>query len=130
MKLRVTREALDRMRAGASAAGEEECCGILLGDGAVEEARPAANHAADRHRGFEIDPQALVEAHRAARAGGLAVIGYYHSHPAGPATPSERDRAMAPGDGRVWAIIAGGEVTFWRDEPDGFAPLPYAVEDR
>ena len=130
MKLRVTREALDRMRAEASAAGEEECCGILLGDGAVDEARPAANLAADRRRCFEIDPQVLVDAHREARAGGAAVVGYYHSHPSGPAAPSDRDRGMAAGDGRLWAIIAEGEVTFWRDRPEGFAPLPYAVEDR
>ena len=130
MKLRVTREALDRLQAEARASATKECCGLLLGDGAVEEARPAANVAADPRRRFEIDPRALVDAHRTAREGGPAVIGYYHSHPTGPAAPSDTDRAMAAGDGMVWAIVAGGGVTFWRDDGDGFAPLPYAVEDR
>lgn len=130
MTLRVTREALDRMRSEAAAAAEEECCGLLLGRDVVEEARPAANVALDRRRRFEIDPQALVDAHRAARLGGPAVIGYYHSHPAGAAAPSTADCELASGDGRVWAIIGAGGVTFWRDNRYGFAPLPYAVEDR
>ena len=118
------------MRAAARASAPEECCGLLLGPEAVEEARPAANMAPDPRRHFEIDPQALIDAHRAARAGGPPVIGYYHSHPAGPAAPSATDRAMASGDGRVWAIVGEGGVTFWRDDRDGFAPLPYTVEDR
>jgi len=130
MKLRVTREAFDRLRAEAKASADEECCGLLLGDDAIEETRPAVNVAADRRRHFEIDPQALVDAHRAARKGGPAVLGYYHSHPAGPAAPSDTDRAMAAGDGSVWAIMNADDVTFWRDDRGGFAPLPYTVEDR
>ncbi len=104
---------------------------MLLGSGgAIEQARPAANVAADRRRTFEIDPQALVEAHRAARAGGPAVIGYYHSHPTGPGEPSSADRAQAAHDGAVWAIAAPGGVAFWRDAEAGFEPLPYTVVDR
>jgi len=119
------------MRAAARDCAPEECCGLLLGrDGRAEEARPAANVAAEPCRRFEIDPQALVDAHRAARGDGPEVIGYYHSHPAGPSEPSAVDRAMASADGKVWAIVGEGGVTFWRDDRDGFAPLPYVVEDR
>ena len=103
---------------------------MLLGHGAIEEARPAANVASDPLRRFEIDPQALVDAHRAARSGAPEVLGYYHSHPTGPAAPSTTDRATSSGDGKVWAIVGEDGVTFWRDEPAGFAPLPYVVEDR
>ena len=127
--LRVTREVLDRMLAEAEDAREKECCGLLLGSGTVDEARPATNVAKDPRRRFEIDPQALVDAYRAAREGGPAVIGFYHSHPTGQAAPSATDRAMAAGDGKVWAILGKDGVTFWRDEKQGFAPLPYAVED-
>ena len=131
MRLHVTRAALDRLLAEAARAAPEECCGILLGgDGLIEEARPAANVAADPRRRFEIDPQALVDAHRAARAGGPQVIGYYHSHPAGPAEPSATDRAEAAHDGSVWAIVGERGVTFWRDEEARFVPLSYAVDDR
>jgi proteasome lid subunit RPN8/RPN11 len=58
------------------------------------------------------------------------VIGYFHSHPQGRAEPSTTDRACAAGDGRVWAIIAGDEVRFWRDDEAGFTPLSYALADR
>lgn len=119
------------MRREADRAASEECCGLLLGRGGrIEEARPAANVAADRRRHFEIDPQALVDAHRAARAGGLEVLGYYHSHPTGPAEPSATDRASAARDGRAWAIVGETGIAFWRDGEAGFVPLSYAVEDR
>lgn len=118
------------MRTAARDSAPEECCGLLLGCEAIEDVRSAANVAADPRRRFEIDPQALIDTHRAARAGGPRVIGYYHSHPAGPAEPSAIDRAMAAGDGKVWAIVGESGVTFWRDDRGGFAPLPYVVEDR
>jgi proteasome lid subunit RPN8/RPN11 len=130
MTLRVTREALARMRSEAEAAAPDECCGLLLGLGAIDEVRPAANVAPEPRSRFEIDPQALVDAHRAARRGGPGVIGYYHSHPAGPPTPSTTDRAMASGDFKVWAIVGETGVTFWLDGENGFAALPYVVEDR
>ena len=130
MTLRVTREALARMRAEAEAAAPDECCGLLLGIGTIDEARPAVNVAPEAGSRFEIDPQALVDAHRAARRGGPEVIGYYHSHPAGPSAPSATDSAMASGDGKVWAIVGETGVTFWRDGENGFAALPYVVEDR
>ena len=130
MTLRVTRAALERMSDAASDAAPDEGCGLLLGAEAIEEARPAANVAANPHRRFEIDPQALIDAHRVARRGGPALKGYYHSHPAGRPEPSTTDRAMAAGDGKVWAIVGEDGVTFWRDDEGGFAPLPYVVEDR
>jgi proteasome lid subunit RPN8/RPN11 len=130
MDIRVSRPLLDALCADAARAAPEECCGLLLGRaGTIEETRPAANVAAERLRRFEIDPQALVDAHRAARSGGPQVIGYYHSHPGGPAAPSATDRAQAGGDGSVWAIIGEPGITFWRDEQAGFVPLSYAVED-
>jgi len=130
MVVHVSRAALGRMLAEAAASAPEECCGLLLGNRAIEEVRPATNVAADRRRRFEIDPQALVDAFRAAREGGPEVIGYYHSHPDGPGEPSGIDRALAAGDGKVWAIVAERDVTFWRDDGHGFAPLSYVVEDR
>jgi proteasome lid subunit RPN8/RPN11 len=102
----------------------------LLGGETIDEVRPAANLASDPRRRFEIDPQALIDAHRAARTGGLAVIGYYHSHPGGPAEPSATDCALASGDGKVWAIVGADDVTFWRDDEVGFVALSYTIEDR
>jgi len=120
------------MRAHAAAALPHEACGILLGAALVNaaritEARAAANIHPNPHTHFEIDPQALIDAHRAARAGGAAVIGYYHSHPHGPAEPSATDRASASGDGRVWAIISHDDARFWQDGKQGFVALPFTM---
>nr|WP_317975322.1 M67 family metallopeptidase [Novosphingobium sp. IK01] len=121
-----------------------EACGLLLGkEGHIMEARACANVAPDPLRHFEIDPAALIAAHRASRAGGLAVLGYFHSHPNGLARPSATDARAAAGDGRIWAIIAltdagpsdvgpSGQdamLTLWRDTPSGFEPLSYRDAD-
>jgi proteasome lid subunit RPN8/RPN11 len=130
MNLTVTRAALAEMKSQAARAHPNECCGILRGrEGRIESAVPARNVHPGPQTHFEIDPQALIDAHRAARSGGPEVIGYYHSHPEGPAAPSATDRADAAHDGRVWAIVGKGGVTFWRDGEDGFVPLSYEVED-
>lgn len=121
---------LQQMQAAAAMAGAEECCGLMLGDGdGIDALLASRNMAAERERHFEIDPQLLIDAHRAARAGGKRLIGYYHSHPNGLPRPSATDRAMAAGDGMIWAIVARGDVTFWRDDGEQFVPLPYRLSD-
>ena len=108
----------------------QEACGLLLGQGRhIETAKPAANIHPEPTRHFEIDPAALIAAHKAARAGGPQVLGYFHSLPNGLARPSNTDAAMASGDCRIWAIAAAGTVTMWRDAPSGFEPLSYALKD-
>jgi len=130
MEVEVTSAVLATLRDEAKKAGEEECCGLLLGCGErIEIARVAANVAADRRLHFEIDPLALLGAHKAARAGGPRVLGYYHSHPKGHPVPSATDCEHSTGDSRIWAIIAAGEVAFWRDSGNGFVPLALRVVD-
>jgi len=104
----------------AAASPEEEVCGLLFGTAAaIEAVQPCRNVAADPSRWFEIDPAALLAAHRAARSGGPAIIGWYHSHPSGEAMPSPRDAASAAPDGMLWLIAAGGALRAWRALPDG-----------
>ena len=125
MPLAVARSVIATLFAEAARAHPEEACGLLLGSAErIETAVPARNVHPTPRTHFEIDPAALIAAHRAARAGGAGIAGYWHSHPTGPAEPSATDRASASGDGRVWAIVAGGEVAFWRDCPGGFEALP------
>ena len=128
MDLIVTSEALDAMLKHAAAEHPMECCGLLFGSGGrIARTEPTANVHPDRATHFEIDPRALIDAHRKARRGGPTVAGHYHSHPNGLAKPSATDRENASGDGSVWAIIACGTVSFWRDDPEGFSPLSHAT---
>ncbi|MGD9664395.1 MAG: Mov34/MPN/PAD-1 family protein [Novosphingobium sp.] len=130
MALQVTRDVLAHLADVAARAHPRECCGILLGQGErISQACDAANVHATPETHFEIDPQALIDAHRAARSGGPEVLGYFHSHPDGPARPSATDRAMATGDGRIWAIHGADGVTFWRDRANLFEPLSYEAID-
>ena len=130
MELVISEDALAAMRAAAAAAHPCEACGLLLGEGGrITEARGTANIHPTPATHFEIDPQALIDAHRAARAGGPQVLGYFHSHPSGPAEPSATDRGSASGDGRVWAIIAGADIRFWRDGEEGFTALSFVRID-
>jgi proteasome lid subunit RPN8/RPN11 len=130
MVLEVTSDIIATLVAEAARAAPAECCGLLLGRaGRVEAVQPAANVSPEPSLRFEIDPAALFAAHRAARAGGPELIGYYHSHPNGHPRPSATDCEHASGDERAWAIVAGGKVSFWRDTAQGFEPLSYEVVD-
>lgn len=130
MDLEVTSGTIATLLEEATRADPLECCGVLLGAGGrIGQAVPAANVHADPARHFEIDPAVLIAAHRAARAGGPQVLGYYHSHPNGRAGPSDEDFAMAERAGRFWAIIANGAVLWWRDGANGFERLSSRVVD-
>lgn len=133
MILSLSPHCVEAMVAAARAALPHEACGLLLGSGhVIEDAVPAANVATQPSHHFEIDPAALIAAHRAARQGGPQVLGYFHSHPNGLARPSATDVASAARDGRVWIILAlSGKdrwsTTCWRDGPDGFEALSYRI---
>lgn len=131
MQVEVSSGVIRTLLSEAGAAHPLEACGLLLGAGnSIVEARSCANVHVAPERHFEIDPQALIDAHRNARNGGLDVLGYWHSHPSGPPEPSATDRAHATGDGRVWAIVGDGKVGWWRDTAAGFAALSYARSAR
>jgi desampylase len=130
MAIAVTSGVLATLLEEAVRAHPLECCGLLLGRGLrIETVQPCANLHPQPERHFEIDLKALIVANRAARAGGPEVLGYYHSHPSGSTAPSATDRALASGDGRVWAIVAGGEIGWWRDGPKGFVTLTCRLTD-
>ena len=133
MILSISHHCLEAMVACARAAMPHEACGLLLGSGhVIDAAVPAANVATQPSHHFEIDPAALIAAHRTAREGGPQVLGYFHSHPNGLGRPSATDVASAAHDGRVWIILAHSGMgqwttTCWRDGPDGFEALSYRI---
>ena len=134
MYVTIATTALATIRADVAANAGREACGLLLGQGAhVEVAQACRNVAADPARRFEIDPAALLAAHRAARGGGPQVLGHYHSHPGGSPVPSPRDAADAPPDGALWLIVGAREARLWRAIAKGvvenrFDPVPCEVD--
>ena len=74
-----------------------ECCGLLVGARSrVIVAVPMRNLARGRTR-YRVDPAAHIALQRLLRviAPEASIVGVYHSHPHGPAVPSETDVAEA-----------------------------------
>ena len=107
-----------------------ECCGLLLGAFAgdslktIAEIYPISNareEEAKRNR-FLITPEEFMEGEQYAEKNGLAVVGFYHSHPDHPAVPSGYDleHAWPLYSYIIVAVKAGvaGELRSWEMEPD------------
>jgi desampylase len=106
----------ERLAAEARAAFPNECCGLIEGVSTPEGWHATAVHksknlAADRARGFLIDPQVHFALLRALRGTSRAIIGCYHSHPNGRSEPSARDRHEAVDDGFIWLVAAGDALS-------------------
>ena len=114
---------METVRCSTAAAGELrrlaalsyplEGCGILLGklddggDGStIVDAVAGRNLVTDRaHDRYELDPGDIVAAERRARAEGIDIVGFWHTHPDHPARPSRFDTERAWPD-YVYAICS------------------------
>ncbi|ELZ46151.1 Mov34/MPN/PAD-1 family protein [Halorubrum californiense DSM 19288] len=126
------RAAYDDVVRHARAGGAEEVCGVLAGarrDGdeasVVARAHRAENVADAPETRYRIDPEAQLELFEAIEAEGRDVVGFYHSHPAGPARPSETDAERATWPGYSYVICALDGHPFvgswrWRGDEGGF----------
>jgi proteasome lid subunit RPN8/RPN11 len=127
-RILISPQDLETMGRHGEASYPEECCGFLIGrageeETVVERVLSVDNERQDsRHNRFLIHPETVLAAHKEARAAGLDVVGYYHSHPDHPARPSEFDREHAwPGLSYVIVSVAGGKVAearSWRLSDD------------
>jgi len=129
----LSRRAHDEIVAHALETAPAECCGLLVGTGGtIAEAVRTANVDVNPNR-FEIDAGDHIRARRAARARGREVLGFYHSHPHSDPTPSSSDRAEAQYPGHLYLIVGlrgePAEVRLYRLEADGFADVPWILED-
>ena len=88
---------LHKIKLHAMEAWPEECCGVLLGseNGATRrvcDVVPLTNaREENRGRRFLVTPEEYRSAERRAKEEGVAVLGFYHSHPDHPAQPSAFD---------------------------------------
>lgn len=92
----------------------------------VAEAVAVENVASAPERFYELDPAETVAVIEAAEARGLEPVGFYHSHPRGPAAPSATDRQRATWTGYVYCIVAPDNILAVRWTGEAFRPL--AVE--
>jgi sulfur-carrier protein adenylyltransferase/sulfurtransferase len=140
--LRMPAAVLEAVRRAAEAGAPEEVCGGLFGPPALAPGRRSATRAeaapnaapGDRRRRFAIAPASVLGLEGAARAEGLDLVGFYHSHPAGPPVPSGSDLEAAwpwysylivgPADGR-WTARS------WRlsEETGRFEEEQLIIED-
>lgn len=101
----------------------EECCGALLGlarerIALVTQAERIPNASSEmRERRFSIEPREYLRLERQAEQLGLALLGFYHSHPDHPAAPSayDREHALPFLHYLIVAVEKGrpGETTSW-----------------
>jgi proteasome lid subunit RPN8/RPN11 len=108
--LRIGIDVLVAIAAHARAAAPLECCGFLVGtrDG-VDESVATRNVDPCPTR-FQVDPAEHIRLNRRLRGSGREIVGVYHSHPLGPATPSATDVAEAMYPEFVHVIVSLAEA--------------------
>jgi proteasome lid subunit RPN8/RPN11 len=89
----------------------EEVVGVLAGTrgddtSTVEGVYKADNAAETPETRYEIAPAEELDLLERIDEAGLDVVGFYHSHPRGPAAPSETDARLAAWPGRSYAIVS------------------------
>lgn len=88
-------ELAERIVAHARAGYPEEACGLISGrDGVAMTLHPGRNVSATPRVSFELDIETLAKQIEFEEAG-LELVAIYHSHPQGPAFPSETDLQRA-----------------------------------
>jgi proteasome lid subunit RPN8/RPN11 len=143
-----------------------EVCGVLLGTGResdtvrVTGSRSVPNVTSDPRTRYELDPGAVVQVFAAVESddrdvsddadgstgSATEVVGFYHSHPRGPAGPSATDREQAQWPGYVYLVVSleqrpaqatateataeaeGAEIGAWRWTGEEFEPLAVQVD--
>lgn len=117
----------------------EEVCGVLAGRrnddegvahvGAVRRVPNVASHPLTE---YHLDPEAHLAAIEELEADDRAVVGFYHSHPAGPSHPSPTDEARATWPGYVYVIVSldgTADVGAWTWTGERFEEKPLRVTD-
>jgi proteasome lid subunit RPN8/RPN11 len=124
--LRLGAALADKIRREGEGAYPAECCGVIAGrPGTIKEALalvPVINRRTDDPHRYLISPDDLRAMETELRSRDMEVLGFYHSHPDHPATPSVFDTEQAwPWYSYVIVGVDGGragEMTSWVLEDD------------
>ncbi len=137
MTLVVPEAIVEAITAHAEAGAPEETVGVLAGKhgvsrSIVERAYRARNVADRPTTRYEIAPKAELELLERIDASDLECVGFYHSHPNGPAEPSETDARLAawPGYSYIIVSLAAGtaDLGSWRWDGERFEREPIRRE--
>ena len=112
----------DAIRERAREGRPAEICGVLggayepEGTSRVRSQYPADNVAANPRTRYEIDPEQQLAIFDRLEDRGEEIVGFYHSHPRGPAHPSETDAELATWPDRSYVIVSlePREIGSWR----------------
>lgn len=90
-----------------SAHTPNEACGLLAGTAQhATQAYPIANVASTPRTHYQMEPQAQLTTMLAIEAQRQALVGIFHSHPAGPSQPSETDLQLATYPNAAYLIFS------------------------
>jgi len=111
-----------------------EACGLLIGRldaagvGVVTQIVPVANVAANAQTAYIMDEEVLARHLPALDRGELALLGFYHSHPASPPLPSSADVRCAAYPSSAYVIVslrdADPIIAAWRIAGDTVERIP------
>ena len=120
----VPRAVRDAVVAHARETAPAECCGMLVGTMAAIAAAVRATNLSENPSRFLIDPKDHIQARRDARAAGMDVVGFYHSHPHSAPVPSETDLDEASYANHLYLIVGlageAAELRLYRFTGDAF----------
>lgn len=138
--MKITDTLLKQIYRQAQLAYPRQCAGFLLGEveggGFAHRIMPVAAPAADWNDRFEIDPEEFIRVADTAEDYGLELMGLYHSHPDGPALPSQAD--VSAEVERLYCLIVSVfqkhplNTAVWQlatDDPRRFVALPLEIVD-
>ncbi|MBX3049241.1 MAG: M67 family metallopeptidase [Anaerolineales bacterium] len=108
MALRLPRRLWQQMRRHVAAVSPQEACGLLAGRDGQAQAVYAVRNELVSPTHFRMDAAEQWAAFQAMEAEGLELLAIYHSHPNGPAGPSQQDilNAGYPGVAHlIWSPV-------------------------
>jgi proteasome lid subunit RPN8/RPN11 len=113
MALKIRKALLEQLRKHGEQTYPHECCGVLVGefldggDKKVESVAVCDNTRTDSPQNrYHISPAELIRIQREAALAGHDIVGFYHSHPDGPARWSSTDLDEAHWTGCSYVITS------------------------
>jgi len=105
--VQIPRPIVNQLLHHAQSSPDREVCGLIGGKhGVPSRCYPITNVAAAPQRLFAMDPRQQIAAMRSMREQGEELAAIYHSHPGGPAYPSNTDLEQANYPDALYLIIS------------------------